>query len=54
MSLPTPTGNPYPFPPGHPFYTAAVNLQWIQRERLDSESDMEVVRRIAARAGIEI
>lgn len=31
MSLPTPTGNPYPYPPDHPLHDVPGNLLWILR-----------------------
>lgn len=29
MSLPTPTGNPYPYEPGHPLHDLPANRVWI-------------------------
>jgi hypothetical protein len=46
MSLPTPTGNPCPYSPGHPLYSLPVNLAWIEKERHGDETDLQVCVRI--------
>jgi len=46
MSLPTPTGNPLPYEPGHPLHRMPANLQWLDRERRPGESDEAVIARM--------
>jgi hypothetical protein len=46
MSLPTPTGNPCPYPPDHPLYDFEANLDWIERKRHFGESDQQVCDRL--------
>lgn len=46
MSLPTPTGNPTPFAPGHVLYDGKANVDWIAREARPGETPTDTVVRL--------
>jgi hypothetical protein len=46
MSVPSPTGNPLPYPPKHDLYDMPENLAWIKCEQREGESVEETLDRI--------